>query len=281
METPQRAGTVPVPASAGARRPGPVTGDDNVERGERRAVERALDVALIVMRNGGPTSMADRTFQNVLCGLGETGITAAWRSDLVAAGRAGGGPGPVVMRPVGNLAVRLGRASEAVALGERAAAGELDGEDVDAEIERINALDPHYSALVLVSTAMVSAVCFARLNGADWGAVGAAATASGVGQLLRGRFNAKGLQPTLVTLFCGIVSAGLGALAVRLGLTASIPAALIGSVIYLVPGLALINGFLDTVSQGHLVVGLERIANAAFLFAVIAIATGLAFAVFL
>jgi len=42
-------------------------------------VERALDVALIVMQNGGSTVMADRTFQNILEGYKQDGVSAAWR----------------------------------------------------------------------------------------------------------------------------------------------------------------------------------------------------------
>ncbi len=46
-----------------------------------------------------------------------------------------------------------------------------------------------------------------------------------------------------------------------------------------VPGLPLINGFVDLVSHKYLFVGLERIANAAFLFLLLAIAIALAYAV--
>ncbi len=38
-----------------------------------QAIERALDVALIVMRNGGSTVMADRTFRNILKGYKQDG----------------------------------------------------------------------------------------------------------------------------------------------------------------------------------------------------------------
>jgi hypothetical protein len=41
----------------------------------------------------------------------------------------------------------------------------------------------------------------------------------------------------------------------------------------------LINGFVDLVSHKHLILGLERIANAAYLFLVMAVAIGLAAAV--
>jgi hypothetical protein len=41
----------------------------------------------------------------------------------------------------------------------------------------------------------------------------------------------------------------------------------------------LINGFVDVLSHKHLLVGLERIANAAYLFLILAIAIAFAYAV--
>jgi uncharacterized membrane protein YjjP (DUF1212 family) len=73
-----------------------------------------------------------------------------------------------------------------------------------------------------------------------------------------------------------IASVGL-----RLGFSHVESATLIASVIYLVPGLPLINGFVDVVSHKYLMVGIERIMNAVFLFLVLAIAIVLARAVIL
>ena len=51
------------------------------------------------------------------------------------------------------------------------------------------------------------------------------------------------------------------------------------SVFYMVPGLPLINGFVDMVSHKYLVVGFERIMNAAFLFLILATAIAFAYTV--
>ncbi|MBP1689033.1 MAG: hypothetical protein H6Q33_5176 [Deltaproteobacteria bacterium] len=52
-----------------------------------------------------------------------------------------------------------------------------------------------------------------------------------------------------VTLTCGILSACIAGIGLRLGL--SQPAAAIASVIYMVPGLPLINGFVDVVRHKY------------------------------
>jgi hypothetical protein len=47
-------------------------------------IDRALDLALIVIENGGSTVMADRTFRNVLKGYGLNGVSVVWRLDFAA-----------------------------------------------------------------------------------------------------------------------------------------------------------------------------------------------------
>jgi uncharacterized membrane protein YjjP (DUF1212 family) len=127
-----------------------------------------------------------------------------------------------------------------------------------------------------VAAAAFTGAFFSQIAGGDWGALGTAFVAAGIGQVLRARLQGMGLAVAPVTLVCGVLSACIAAAGLRLGLSQTEPAALIASVMYMVPGLPLINGFIDVVSHRHLLLGLERIANASFLFLVLALA--LAFA---
>jgi hypothetical protein len=43
-----------------------------------RAVDMALEAALLVMQNGGSTVAADRTFAHVLKGDEQEGVAAVW-----------------------------------------------------------------------------------------------------------------------------------------------------------------------------------------------------------
>ena len=244
-----------------------------------QSVERALDVALIVMRNGGSTVMADRTFRNILKGYKQDEVTAAWRLDLVAVSRVAEGRTSTVLRPVGPIGVNLVRASRASVLGERVARGEVDGAALDSEIERINALSPPFNRWAMTAAAALAAASFSRIAGGDWGALVTAFIAAGIGQFVRSLLQARKLPVAPVTLFCSLISTFIAALGLRLGLSQTAPAAAIASVIYMVPGLPLINGFVDLVSHKHLILGLERIANAAYLFLIMAVAIALASAV--
>ncbi len=242
-------------------------------------VERALDVALIVMRNGGSTKMADRTFKNILKGYERDGVFVIWRLDFAVATSAAAGQPSAVYRPVGPMGVNLTRASEAEVLGERVAGGAVETAAIGCEIERINALGPSYGRWAIMAAAAASAAIFSRLTGGDGGALGIACVAGGAGQLLRSWLQTKKLPVAPVTLVCGAFSACIAAFGLRLGLSGTVPPLAVSSVIYMVPGLPLINGFIDVISYRYLLVGLERIASAAFIFLVLAIALAFAQAV--
>jgi uncharacterized membrane protein YjjP (DUF1212 family) len=241
-----------------------------------RSVERALDVALVVIRNGGSTAMADRTFENILRGFRQDSVSTSWRLDAVAATSRAQGVSVTTVRPIGAVGVNLVRALEAAILGDRVARREVDVTDLESEVERINALPPSYNRWTTLMAAASIAAVFSQLAGGDWGALGIAFVAAGVGQLLRGSLQARKLPVAPVHLICGMLSASVAALGLRLGLSQAEPATAVASVVYMVPGLALINGFLDVVSRRYLLVGMERIADAAFLFLILALAIAFA-----
>jgi uncharacterized membrane protein YjjP (DUF1212 family) len=196
-----------------------------------QAVERALDVALIVMQNGGSTVMADRTFTNTLKGYKEDGVSAVWRLDFVAASSVAQGQSSAVLRPVGPIGVNLVRASEAALLGERVARGEVDTAALVSEVERIKAFSTTYNRWVMVAAAAFTAAFFSKIPGGDWGALGIAFVAAGIGQFLRSLLQARKLAAASVTLICGVLSACIAGVGLRLGLSQTVPVTLIASVV--------------------------------------------------
>ena len=237
-----------------------------------RPLEIALDAALLVMRNGGSTVAAERSFSAILKGLGEQAVASVWRLDFVAASNADRS----IVRSVGPIGVNLTRASEVALLGEGVAQGTIPLSALEAEVERIRHLPTPYNRWTTVAIAAATGACFSQIPGGDWGSFAVAGAAAGAGQLLRGPLQARKLAAAPITLICGLVSALIAAAGLRFGFSKVESATLIASVIYIVPGLPLINGFIDMVSHRHLVVGFERMLNAAFLFLVLAIAIALA-----
>src|SRR5512137_1504976 len=144
-------------------------------------VERALDVALIVMRNGGSTVMADRVFGNILKGFKKDKVPVVWRLDSVTALSGAEGRPSTIYRPVGVIGINLVRASEAAALSDRVARGEVDTAVLDSEVERINSLAQPYNRPVLIAAGAFTGAIFSQFPGKDWGALGIAFLAAGVG----------------------------------------------------------------------------------------------------
>ena len=243
-------------------------------------VDIALDAALLVIRSGGTTAAAERTFSNILKGFGREPVAAVWRVDFVAITNPGLGSAPSLVRPVGPIGVNLARAFEVANLGERVAAGAIPVAAVGAEVERIGGLPSPYNRWLLVLVAAVMAACFSRIPGGDWGSFGIAFVAAGAGQFVRASLEPRRLPIAYVTLICGVVSALIAAAGVRAGLSQTEPPAMAASVVYVIPGLALINGFMDVTSHRFLLVGVERMISAGFLFVILAIAIAFALATF-
>jgi uncharacterized membrane protein YjjP (DUF1212 family) len=239
-------------------------------------VDAALDVALIVLQNGGSTVAAERSFTNILKAYKQDGVSTVWRLDFIAATRSAGPTQATWLRRVGPVGVNLARAAEANMVAERAAKGEIATTTLDAEIARIRGLPSPYTRWILVVAAAGSAGAFAQLVGGDPGSLLVAAVAASAGQTVRPLLHGARLAAIPTTLVCGILSAMIAGIALRLGCCQAMSATLIASVIYMTPGLPLINGFLDMASFKHLIIGMERMLNAAFLFLVLAIAIAVA-----
>jgi uncharacterized membrane protein YjjP (DUF1212 family) len=234
-------------------------------------IEMALDVALIVMRNGGSTNIAERVFKNILKGYRQDNTSASWRLDVVTANRIADGRSTTVLRLVGAIGANLVRVSESVVLSERVARGEVTADALVSEIRRIEAIGSPYDRWVMIAAAVGVAGAFSQLCGGDGGSLAVSCLAVAIGQFFRSMMRAKGFSAVITTFICGAISACIAGAGLRLGLSQVTWVTLVSSVIYMAPGLPLINGFVDMESYDHLFIGLERIANAVFLFLVLAV----------
>jgi len=237
-----------------------------------RSIDAALDTALLVMRSGGSTTTAEQCFTNMLSGAHTEGVSTVWRLDFVAAVHASAN----FVRPVGPIGVNLARVASAAAFSQRVRRGKMTTGEIEAELERLKDLPSPYNRWTGMAAAAAAGACFSQLPGGDWGSLAIALVAAGAGHFVRSLLQAKTMAAAPVTLISGLASTLIACTALRFGLSEVEPATLIASVIYLVPGLPLINGFIDMVSHRHLLVGVERIANAAYLFLVLAIAIAIA-----
>lgn len=245
-----------------------------------KSVERALDVAVMVMKNGGSTAMADRTLANILKGCGQEGVSVVWRLDFVAARIGTEGVSATILRPIETVGLHLVRASAAVALGEQVADKGAHAVEIDAEIARIQSLPSPHSRWMMTLAAACAGAFFSRAAGGDWGAFGIACASACVGQLIRGVLQARSVVRIGVTMICALISGLIATAGLYLGLSQTTPATLVGSIVYMVPGVLLINGCIDFMSPRHMSVGIERLQDAALILLTLTIGVVLAYMLF-
>ena len=241
-----------------------------------QAIDTALDTAVLIIENGGSTVAANRAFAHVLAGYRKEGVTPVWRLDHVIVSAPGESVSATVVRPIATPGINLLRAAEAMALAERVAHGAIATADLPAALDRVKAVPSPYSRWMTVAAAACAAASFAGMIGGDWGSLGIAVVAVAVGQTLRSRLQAQKVAVALVTLVCGLLSAFIASAALRFGYSESVSSTLIASVVYMVPGLTLINGFIDLYSFKHALVGVERMIHATVLFLLLALAIAFA-----
>ena len=129
--------------------------------------------------------------------------------------------------------------------------------------------------LVLVLAGLANA-SFCALFGGDWCSRGIVFVATVAGFFLKQRMTAAHVNHYIVFALSAFVASLCASVSLFFDTTAEI--ALSTSVLFLVPGVPLINGVID-ILEGHMLNGFARLANAALL--IVCIAVGLSFTLML
>lgn len=124
-----------------------------------------------------------------------------------------------------------------------------------------------YQVLLLVGLANAS---FCRLFGGSWGAVGIVFLATLLGFFTRQQMQKRHINHFIVFTLSAFIASMFASLTLLFDSTANI--AIATSVLFLIPGVPLINGIIDIV-EGHTVTGISRLIQAFLL--IICIAVGL------
>ena len=135
---------------------------------------------------------------------------------------------------------------------------------------------PRIDPIFVLLTVGLANASFCRLFGGDWIAMGIVFTSTLVGFAAKQRMQAHGVNHFLIFIISAfiifILSAFVASLcassALRFDCTAE--TAIATSVLFLVPGVPLINGVIDIV-EGHILIGCSRLINALLLIICIAI----------
>ena len=125
-------------------------------------------------------------------------------------------------------------------------------------------IDPIF-VLLCVGLANAS---FCRLFGGDWTAMCIVFTSTLVGFAVKQRMQAHGVNHFLIFIISAFMASMCASISLRFDCTSEV--AMATSVLFLVPGVPLINGVID-IMEGHILIGCSRLINALLLIVCIAV----------
>ena len=127
---------------------------------------------------------------------------------------------------------------------------------------------PRIDPIFVLLTVGLANASFCRLFGGDWIAMSIVFTSTLVGFAAKQRMQAHGVNHFLIFIISAFMASLCASAALRFDCSAE--TALATSVLFLVPGVPLINGVIDIV-EGHILIGCSRLINALLLIICIAI----------
>lgn len=145
-------------------------------------------------------------------------------------------------------------------------------EDLWREYDRIIS-EPRMDKMKVMALAALANASFCRLFGGDWISMGIVLLATMAGVYVRNRMQAAGISHYIVFIVSAFTASMCSTASLLFeGVTSDI--AIATSVLYLIPGVPLINGVIDII-EGYVITGFVRLVQAALL--VISLAVGMSF----
>lgn len=232
------------------------------ERADLEAIlQTALAVGVQVHRAGGYTARTDASMKRVALALGADKADPAITATLVGLTVTKNEWSRTAFRSAVNAAVNFSELTELSRLAKDA-----DGKtpaQVRAELDQITANSSRYGLPVVIPAVGVGSLGLAALYGADFPGMLIAGLAGAVGASLRSWLMKRHLKPFVFSLLCAFVSVVI-VLLLR-GVTATPDAALAACILYLVPGVPLLNGTADLLT-GYYLNGLVRLTMSTVIF---------------
>lgn len=134
---------------------------------------------------------------------------------------------------------------------------------IRAELKRLAAL-PHYPRLLVLSMVALSGASFCRLFGGNPVEMGIVFVASFLGLLVRQEAHRREFNPYLCVYLSASTAALISGAFMKFGLGTKLEHAFATSVLFLIPGVPLINTFSDFV-DGNFLNGLSRFSHGLFI----------------
>jgi uncharacterized membrane protein YjjP (DUF1212 family) len=218
----------------------------------------------MLMEAGASATGVKRIVETVALGLGANRVDLRIGYASLAITIGIGDAGITRMRQVGTLGVNQRLDHELWSLAKRVSHRELTVDQTRNELARLAKETPRHSPLFMAVAVGLACAAFGRLLNVDWVATGPIFLASTFGQLIRRELLTRHVNVFICVTLVSLFSSVLGGLGARWAGSATITAAMISSILLLVPGVPAVNAQMD-ILEGHPTLGSARAVSVAMI----------------
>lgn len=237
----------------------------------KKSVESALNAALVVIHFNGVTEMAEKAFRNIISVTDISDVNIIWRLDYVSVNYTFNGKSDTIMKPVLSIGTSLNGLYKTMELTEEVKNGKVPIENVDSELKKIIALPLIHKRWVYILLDGLAAAFYLKFHHGSWESILIVFIAAMIGESVRYKLQGMAVPGNRIMFICGLISAGIAGIFLKFGIGDLGITTLIASLIYLVPGLRMINGFIDMSNLKYTYIGTQRIFNAMYLLLILAV----------
>ena len=223
-----------------------------------RDVARLLvDIGVLLLRSGAHSERTVRNLKRFAASFGyQPDIFVAFSGITLTVHDHSRGQSTTLFGRVDSHGVRLSVVAAISQLSWHVLEAPMTVDDIHSELERIAAL-PHFPRWVTLLMIGLGCGALSRLAGAEWLITLFTAIASGVALWVRMKMTEWKFNTFLVIGSSATVATLIGGLAKVLQLGPTSGLAIAASVLFLIPGVPLINAVVDLIN-GHISVGIGR-----------------------
>ena len=231
----------------------------NIQR-VKEVEEMLLDVGTLLMSNGASTGRVRTTVNRIAEALGyDVELLITSRSLMLTVTEENGSDYTSSVRRTPPHGVNFRLVSGISRMSWRVIEDKLTVAQINEEINRLTSL-PHYPRLVVLSLVALAGASFCRLFGGEGWELVVTFVASFFGLFIRQEALKKRFNPYLAIVFASFSASMVSGLSVKLGIGDTPEHALATSVLFLIPGVPLINSLTDII-DGNTLNGIVRGVN--------------------
>ena len=225
---------------------------------QRKCADLLLDIAVLLMSSGAHTERVHRNLNRITTALGYeqevlfslAGIT------LTLSDSKDTGAQYTAFRRIHGYGVHLGKVSGVSRMSWRICQEGMTIAEIKAEVERLKSL-PHYPQIFVVAMIALAGMAFCRLAGGEILSVMLTGAATAIGFMTRSKLLSSGYNLPLSVCSAALVASSVSGIGIVFDLGVSPEIAVATSVLFLIPGVPMINAVIDLL-QGHTVTGQGR-----------------------